>query len=100
MTEKDLKIDREDLTEILNSFLWFGINDLKSFALQAIDIHKLSPRGFYFIMISLLESFMKYFSSNCDRNECKEIFNEEARQEIVNCFFKALSESSTKFEHI
>ncbi len=100
MTKEDLKTEQEVVTEILNIFYEFGLNDLWSFTNKVVDTHKLTPHQYYFMMVSLLEAFMKYFSVTCDRTSLKEIFDSEDRQGIVDCFSKALSKGSTKFEHI
>lgn len=94
MTKEDSEKDRA--SEILNFFIDKGIESTKLLSLEAIAKFSVTPHQFYGIMISLLESFVKNFSTNADASDFKKIFNDKKRQKLVNLFDEAISTNSTE----
>lgn len=88
--------ERDRASEMLTFFIEKGIESTKLLSLEAIAKFSVTPHQFYGIMISLLESFVKNFSTNADASDFKKIFNDKKRQKLVNVIDRAISTNSTQ----
>lgn len=83
---------KDRTSEMLTFFVKDGIESTILLRDEAIEKFNVTPAEFYGMMISLLESFMKNFSTKADPSKYKKIFNDKKRQKLVDFFDEAFLE--------
>ena len=90
MTQEVSEEDR--IPKMFQFFIKDGVESIRLLLAQAREEFNITPPEFYGILISLLESFTKCFTTNCDTKMFKGISNDKKRQKLVDFFDKAFIE--------
>lgn len=86
-----LEISGKDRTsKMIKFFVDDGFEAIRLLSSEAIKKFNITPAEFYGILLSLVESFTKCFTTNNDTKLFKEIFDDEKRQNLVNFFEEAI----------